>query len=76
MSTKEVQKNWGNETIKTSEGVVRIREVEYTISQWTQNFEDYLRSAMSYTNCKTLEEFRGNVNINLISEQSYQRFNK
>ena len=53
-----------------------IRPVEYTIGQWTQNFEDYLRSAMSYTNCKTLEEFRGNVNINLISEQSYQRFNK
>lgn len=76
MSTKEVQKNWGNEIIKTSEGVVRIRPVEYTISQWTQNFEDYLRSAMSYTNCKTLEEFRGNVNINLISEQSFQRFNK
>lgn len=76
MSTKEVQKNWGNEIIKTSEGVVRIRDVEYTVSQWSKNLEDYLRSAMSYTNCKTLEEFRGNVNINLISEQAYQRFNK
>lgn len=76
MSTKEVQKNWGNEKIKTSEGVVRIRNVEYTLGQWTQNFEDYLRSAMSYTNSKTLEEFRGNVNFNLISEQSFQRFNK
>ncbi len=76
MSTKEVQKDWGNETIKTSEGIVRTRPVEYTLSQWTGNFEDYLRSAMSYTNCKTLEEFRGNVNINIISEQSYKRFNK
>lgn len=76
MSTKEVQKNWGNEKIKTSEGVVRIRPVEYTLSQWSQNFEDYLRSAMSYTNCRTLEEFRGHVKLNLISEQSYQRFNK
>lgn len=76
MSTKEVQKNWGNEVLKTSEGVVRIREVEYTIKQWADNFEDYLRSAMSYTNCKTLEEFRGNVHLNIISEQSFQRFNK
>ena len=76
MSTKEVQKSWGKETIKTSEGVVRTRPVEYTLSQWTENFEDYLRSAMSYTNCKTLEEFRGKVKTNLISEQSYKRFNK
>lgn len=76
MSTKEVQKNWGNEVIKTSEGVVRIRPVEYTLSQWAGNFEDYLRSAMSYTNCKTLEEFRGNVSLNVISEQAHKRFNK
>ncbi len=76
MSTKEVQKNWGNEVLKTSEGVVRIRKVEYTIKQWANNFEDYLRSAMSYTNCKNLEEFRGNVHLNIISEQSFQRFNK
>ncbi len=76
MSTKEVQKTWGNETIKTSEGVIRIRPVEYTLEQWSINLEDYLRSAMSYTNCNTLEEFRGNVKLNMISEQSYKRFNK
>ena len=76
MATKEVQKSWGNEVLKTSEGVVRIRPVEYTLKQWTTNFEDYLRSAMSYTNCKTLEEFRGEVDINLISDNAYKRFNK
>jgi GMP reductase len=76
MSTKEVQKNWGMERLKTSEGVVRIRPVEYTISQWAGNFEDYLRSAMSYTNCKTLDEFRGNVKLNAISENAFKRFNK
>jgi len=76
MATKEVQKSWGNEIIKTSEGVVRIRPVEYTLKQWSENFESYLRSAMSYTNCKTLEEFRNNVTINMISESSYKRFNK
>ena len=76
MSTKEVQKNWGNDVLKTSEGVVRVRLVEYDLEQWSVNFQDYLRSAMSYTNCKTLEEFRGNVKFNIISEQSYKRFNK
>lgn len=76
MSTKEVQKNWGKGQLKTSEGIVRIRPVEYTLSQWTTNFEDYLRSAMSYSNCRTLEEFRTNASINIISEQSYKRFNK
>jgi len=76
MATKEVQKSWGNEVLKTSEGVVRIRPVEYTLSQWSENFEAYLRSAMSYTNCKTLEEFKNNVTINPISEQSFKRFNK
>lgn len=76
MATKEVQKSWGNEVIKTSEGVVRIRPVEYTLKQWSENFESYLRSAMSYTNCKTLEEFKHNVTINAISEEAYRRFNK
>jgi IMP dehydrogenase/GMP reductase len=76
MATKEVQKDWGSDNIKTSEGVVRIRPVEYTLSQWSENFEAYLRSAMSYTNCKTLEEFKNNVTINQISEESYKRFNK
>ena len=76
MSTKEVQKDWGKDNIKTSEGVIRYRPVEYTLSQWTENFESYLRSAMSYTNKKTLKEFRGEVDMNLISENSYKRFNK
>lgn len=76
MSTKEVQKSWGNTVLKTSEGVVRYRPVEYTINKWAENFESYLRSAMSYTNTKTLEEFRGNVELNVISENAYRRFNK
>jgi len=76
MSTKEVQRKWGNTTIKTSEGVIRFRKAEYYLQQWVENFEDYLRSAMSYSNCKTLEEFIGNVEIIKISENSYQRFKK
>jgi GMP reductase len=76
MSTKEVQKSWGNESIKTSEGVTRQLKVEYTLKGWTENFISYLRTAMSYQNCKTLEEFRGSAKIIKISPNAHNRFKK
>jgi IMP dehydrogenase/GMP reductase len=76
MSTKEVQKKWGNSTLKTSEGVVRYRPVEYKLSTWVNNFSDYLKSAMSYTNCNEIEQFIGKVKYNKISYQAYMRYNK
>jgi hypothetical protein len=76
MSTKEVQKKWGKEIIKTSEGVVKKQEVQHTLQQWTNNFEDYLRTAMSYTNSKNLDNFIGQVEIIKISDKAYNRFNK
>lgn len=65
MSTKEVQKSWGREDLKTSEGVVRRNEVNYTIESWVQNFGDYLRSAMSYSGKKELHHFIGGADFNL-----------
>jgi GMP reductase len=76
MSTKEVQKKWGKENLKTSEGVVRVRKVEYTLSTWTNNFSHYLKSAMSYTNSKNLNEFIGKTKTNKISNNSFKRYNK
>ena len=76
MSTKEVQRKWGNETLKTSEGVVRFRKVEYTIDQWVDNFESYLRSAMSYCDARTLEEFVDNSEFITITENAFKRFSK
>ena len=76
MSTKEVQKQWGNTELKTSEGVVRFREVEYTLNGWVDNFKSYLRSAMSYSGARTLNEFIGEAEIVKISENAYKRFNK
>ena len=76
MSTKEAQKAMGKTTFKTSEGVVRFRKVEYYLSGWVENFEHYLRNAMSYNNAKTLEEFKGNNEICKISKNAYDRFNK
>lgn len=76
MSTKEVQKDWNRKRLVTSEGIVTYNKVEYFFEKWIENFDDYLRSAMSYTNSHNLSEFIGKVNIIEISENSYKRFEK
>lgn len=76
MSTKEVQRKWGKESLKTSEGVVRVRKVEYTLNAWVKNFSHYLKSAMSYTNSKNLENFIGKSKYNKITINSFKRYNK
>lgn len=58
MSTKIAQKEMGNKTLKTSEGLVKKQNVKYTLNQWVENEIDYLRSAMSYTNSRTLDEYK------------------
>jgi IMP dehydrogenase len=75
MSTKEVQAHLGNE-IRSSEGVTRMVQVEYTLAGWVENFTDYLSSAMSYTGSKDLQAFIGKPEWNLITMNSLNRFNK
>ncbi len=76
MSTKEVQKKWGKNDLVTSEGVVKSHKVEYTLDGWRKNFEDYLRSAMSYTGKKELHEFIGGVQYEMITQNAFKRFDK
>lgn len=76
MSTKEVQKKWGKEKLTSSEGVVRFRKAEYTLSQWVENFESYLRSAMSYSDAVTLDDFIGKAEIINITNNAYNRYKK
>ena len=75
MSTKEVQRKWGRGKIKTSEGVHRMNKVEYTLTGWTENFKDYLRSAMSYTNSRNLESFKYSDFV-FITENTRKRYDK
>ena len=81
MSTKEAQaKILGKsledikEKLKTSEGKTEELEVEYSIYGWINNFDSYLRSAMSYTNSKNLSEFK-NSRCNIISLSSSRLIN-
>lgn len=76
MSTKEAQKAMGKQTFTTSEGVVRIRRVEYHLSGWMHNLQHYLRNAMSYANCYELSDFIGVNDIIQISSKAHERFNK
>lgn len=76
MSTKRAQKELGSTVLKTSEGIERQIKVEYTMEQWVENFTDYLRSAMSYTNSKTLSDFIGKVQIVLLSNSAQMSINK
>jgi IMP dehydrogenase/GMP reductase len=76
MSTKEVQKAWGRQVLKTSEGVIRKYDVEYTLKSWSENFEHYLKSAMSYSDAKELVDFTGLANTIHITNSAYKRFNK
>lgn len=64
MSTKKAQRviceSSGKEIkkLKTSEGKVMRQQVEYSLKGWMDNAIDYLRSAMSYTNSRTLNEYK------------------
>lgn len=67
MSTKRAQKEFGKEGNKTAEGISKLIKIEYTIEGWVDNFKHYLQSAMSYTDCITLEEFKTTVNYGIIT---------
>jgi hypothetical protein len=75
MSTKEVQKKWGRDKLITSEGISKYNKVEYTLDKWLENLQDYLKSAMSYTNSKNLEEFKDTEYI-FITENALKRYYK
>ena len=51
-NTKELKE------LKTSEGLFKYQKVEYTLKKWVENEIDYLRSAMSYTNSRNLDEYK------------------
>ena len=76
MSTKSAQKAMGKTTFKTSEGVTRYWKIEYRLGGRMNNFNHYLRNAMSYSNAHKLDDFIGNTNIIQITPKSYGRFNK
>ena len=76
MSTKEVQKSWGNEELKTSEGISKYNKVEYSLDGLIDNFESYLKTNMSYCGKRNINDFVGKVRYIFMTQNSYNRFNK
>ena len=70
MASADGQKSISGEKTKTAEGITKYLPVKYTLKGWVNNMISYLRSAMSYTDCKTLNEFIGKPKLipNSISE--------
>ena len=76
MSTKEVQRKWKKNNLKTSEGISKKNIVEYTLSSWIENFSDYLKSAMSYSGAISLAKFIAEAKFIMMTVNSFHRFNK
>lgn len=77
MASREGQIALNGIKTKTSEGIKKRLSVEYTMSGWVENMIDYLKSAMSYTDCRTIKEFcPNNVDCLIISEKTQKSINK
>jgi hypothetical protein len=84
MSTKAAQigyiKSKGQKVdkskLKTSEGKTLTMPVEYTVNQWTENFSDYLRSALSYNDNRNIYDFIGNCTLVVKSYGTMNTVNK
>lgn len=75
MASREGQIAMNGAKTKTSEGVKKSLEVEYTMEGWTKNFSDYMRSAMSYVGAKNLHQFR-NSRLIVNSQNAVNAVNK
>lgn len=60
----------------TPEGITTYIPMEHTYDEFMQNFENYLRSAMSYNGSFNLEEFIGNVNYQIQTIAEFNLYNK
>lgn len=77
MSTKRAQKLIKDTyDLKTAEGISKVVDVKYTMKQWAENMEAYLRSAMSYCNSFNLNDFIGKQKLIINSPSEILGVNK
>lgn len=76
MASKQGQRDITGTKFHTAEGISKFIEITTTIPQWSENMTDYLRSAMSYCDSITLDEFRHKAKIIIISNNTYNSVNK
>ena len=76
MASKKGQIAMNGKKTRTAEGLSTTLPVEYTMESWTNNFRDYLKSAMSYTGCRDLREFIGEQIMVILSPGTKESVNK
>ena len=76
MASKQGQRDITGTKFHTAEGISKFIEITTTIPQWSENMADYLKSAMSYCDSLTLDEFRNKAKIIIISNNTYNSVNK
>ena len=78
MSTKKAQAEIDKNTckFKTSEGIIKEIPIVNTIDGWVENFVSYLTSAMSYTDCLTLEDIKQFENFSLMTYAASESYNR
>lgn len=77
MASSKGQIDLNGKKTKTSEGIAKLLPVTEHLDKWIENMESYLRSAMSYTNVKDIENFNPvNVDTVVISRATQESVNK
>ena len=76
MASADGQKSINGQKTKTAEGITKYLPVKYTLKCWTENMISYLRSAMSYTDCKDVKDFIGKPELIVNSISEIQAVNK
>jgi len=75
MSTKMAQKMTGGNGNTTAEGIAKPILVEYPIAKWAENMAAYMKSCMSYTGCRTIQEMREKTEL-IINDSTDKSFRK
>lgn len=75
MSTRIAQAETSNVSNKTSEGIAKHVKIKHPVKKWLNNVESYLRSAMTYTNSNTIEDFN-NAECIILGGSTYQTYAK
>lgn len=84
MSTERAQKLINDASLygeglfipKHTEGVVKAIPIEYFLEEWTNDFEHALRSCMSYAGAHNLNEFKGHVKWDTMTDSSFKSYIK
>lgn len=76
MASKQGQIALNGSKTKTSEGLMKTLKVEYTMHGWSENFMDYLKSAMSYVGVRNLQDFRKYASVIINSPNAVAAVNK